>query len=414
MSTPKATPTQANQRIIMLDVLRGFALLGILIMNIRGFAMPAAAYDNPTLWGDFTGANRLVWLFGQLFADHKMMNLFSMLFGAGIVLFTERLEARNGKPVQIHYRRTFWLLVIGLAHAYLLWYGDILVTYALTALVIVWFRKRQARTLLVLGLVFLSMAALFMAGTAASIDFMPPAQAEELREMWEPTQTYLQSEAEALRGGWLDQMAARVAGSAEMQTIAFATWGFWRSGGLMLLGMALYKWGILSGRRTRTFYRNLMLIGLGVGLILVGVGVARQLADGFTFASSRFSMTYQFNYWGSVLVSLGYIGAIGLITQTGIWQNLQDRLAAVGRMALTNYLLHTIIATTIFYGHGFGLFGEVSHVGQIGVVLAIWIFQLIISPIWLSRFRFGPFEWAWRTLTYWKPQALRLKQPTTA
>lgn len=401
-----SSPVQKKDRIISLDVLRGVALLGILVMNIQGFAMPEAAYANPTVYGDLTGANRLVWMFSHLFFDMKMMNLFAILYGAGIILLTERLEKRGEKVVGLHYRRTFWLLLIGLAHAYFLWVGDILVTYALTALIIVWFRKFRPRTLIICSLIFFTIGTFLMVGTGISMDFMPPESAAELRADWNPEPNHISDELIAYRGSWQDQNEYRFPSSIEFQTVGFLFFMFWRTAGLMLLGMALYKWGVLSAKLSRRTYRLLALVGLSVGLSIVGYGMAQIMADEWSFNSSRFGMIGQFNYWGSIPVSLGYIGAICLILLR-VGQNwLTNRLAAVGRMALTNYLLQTIIATTIFYGHGFGLFGDVERVGQLLITLGVWAFQLIFSQWWLSRFRFGFFEWIWRSLTYWKVQPL--------
>ncbi len=408
----KAAPTRPSTRIAAIDVLRGFALLGILIMNIQIFAMPEAAYFNPTTYGDLTGANRWVWTLSHIFADQKFMTLFSLLFGAGIILFTSRLEERSQPSLKIHYRRTLWLLLFGLAHAYLLWVGDILVAYALCALVVVWFRKLSPRWLVLLGLVSVAVPSLLASLTGASMTYWPPELYQEFAADFDPSPAVIQAEIEAYRGGWLAQMEARVPAAIEMQTMAFLFWASWRAGGLMLIGMALYKWGILSAQRSRRFYGVLALVGLAVGTAVISFGVQQNFAHGWSLAFSRWGPGFQFNYWGSLFVSAGYIGLIMLWVQWGGLGRLQNALAAVGRMALSNYLLHTLIATTIFYGHGFGLFGSVDRVGQILIVLAIWACQLVWSPVWLNHYRFGPAEWLWRSLTYWKPQPLRSKKET--
>lgn len=402
-----SVPTRPTQRIVAIDVLRGFALLGILVMNIQMFAMPVAAYFNPTAYGDLTGANRWVWTLSHLLTDHKMMNIFSMLYGAGIVLLTTRLAERGEPALRIHYRRTFWLLIIGLVHAYLIWAGDILVTYALCAAVVVWFRKLRPAWLVVWGILFLAVSSLVMMSGSLALPYMSAADAAAFSEGWQPSSAEIAAEVAAYRGGWLAQMEPRVAESLEMNTTIFLFWGFWRAGGMMLLGMALFKWEVFSAMRSRRFYTIMLLVGLGVGLPIVGYGIVQNFAQGWTFAYSRFGIGYQYNYWASILVSLGYVGGVMLVVQAQLWPRLLDALAAVGRMALTNYLLQSIIATTLFYGHGFGLFGSVNRVGQILIVFAIWAVLLIISPLWLARFRYGPAEWAWRSLTYWQVQPLR-------
>ena len=148
-------PIQPKERIIALDFLRGFALLGILLMNIQSFAMPFSAYFNPTAFGDLTGINLGVWTFSHIFADSKFMTIFSILYGAGIVLITQKAVEKGNRPGRVHYSRTFWLLIIGLFHAYVFWYGDILVLYAVTAFVAFLFRNLSSRWLLILGTVTL-------------------------------------------------------------------------------------------------------------------------------------------------------------------------------------------------------------------------------------------------------------------
>ncbi len=400
-------PTQLSQRIVAIDMLRGFALLGILVMNIQGFSMPSVAYDNPTMHGDLTGINWVVWLLSHMLTDLKMMNIFSMLFGAGIVLFTDRLEQRGVKPLPIHYRRTFWLLIIGLVHAYLIWQGDILVTYALCGFVVVLLRNVRPRRQFILGLLMLAVSAVLMFGSGATLDFMPPETAQELIGTWQKSTEALASEIDAYRGGWLAQMAYRVPGSLEMNTSAFFFWGFWRAGGLMLIGMALYKWGVFSVQRSREFYLRMLVFGLGIGLPIIWFGVQRNVAAGWDITASRFGIGYQFNYWASLLVSLAYISGIMLMAKSGALPMLSRSLAAVGRMALTNYLFHSIVATFLFYGHGLGWFGNVERIGQIMIVFAIWAVQLAVSPWWLDRYKFGPVEWLWRSLTYWTLQPMR-------
>ena len=164
---------------------------------------------------------------------------------------------------------------------------------------------------------------------------------------------------------------------------------------------------MLSGRRSRGFYIGIAALGLAVGLPVVSWGVIQNFAHNWTMEFSRFGLGAQASYWGSLFVSAGYIGRLMLFARSRALPRLQDALAAVGRTALTNYLLQTILATAIFYGHGLGLFGSVERVGQIGIVAAIWVVQLVVSPLWLRYYRFGPFEWLWRSLTYWRFQPMR-------
>ena len=409
-----ATPTRPTERIVAIDLLRGFALLGILIMNIQGFAMPAAAYGNPTAYGDLGGANRWVWILSHIFADQKFMTIFSLLFGAGIVLMSAKLDERGQRAWRVHYRRTFWLLLFGLAHAYLLWAGDILVVYALCGFWVYWLRRLRPGWQMALGVLVVSIPALLMVGTSVIMQFIPPEFVQELRADWRPAAETITREVASYRGGWLAQMEPRVERGVEFHTTGLLFWGLWRAGGLMLMGMALYRWGVLTGARSRNVYIGMAGLGFAIGLPVVGGGVVQNFAHGWTMEFSQFGLGAQANYWGSLFVSAGYIGLLMLFARSRALPMLQDALAAVGRTALTNYLLQTILATAIFYGHGLGLFGSVERVGQIGIVVAIWAIQLVVSPLWLRAYRFGPFEWLWRSLTYWRFQPMQARRTTPA
>ena len=400
------SPVSLSDRIISLDVLRGFAVLGILIMNVQSFSMISAAYINPDAYGDLSGLNKWAWIFSHIFADLKFMTIFSILFGAGIILFSGNVEAKGYSPAKLHYRRMFWLFIIGMMHAYLLWYGDILVCYALCALLVFLFRKKSPKTLLILGLITVSVASLLYLMSGFSMQFWPPEAIENTMKGWKPAADLVQREVQAYQGGWLEQMSKRVPGSLSMQTFLFLFYTSWRAGGMMLIGMALYKWDILSAARSTKFYLVSIIVGFIIGLPLIISGVVKNFASGWTLEFSMF-FGFQYNYWGSAFMALSYISIIMLICKSSILQKLKSVLAAVGRMAFTNYLLQTIICTTIFYGHGFGLYGKVERFTLLLIVLGIWILQLIISPIWLRYFRFGPLEWLWRCLTYWKIQPFK-------
>jgi uncharacterized protein len=402
-------PVTLTERIGAIDTLRGFAVLGILIMNIQSFALAGAAYLNPTAFGDFSGVNRWVWIISHIIADKKFMTIFSMLFGAGIVLMTGRIEARGRSACGIHYRRTVWLLVIGLLHAYLLWYGDILFTYGLCALLVYLFRRLSPGKLLAIGLVSFAIGSLTFLFFGLSIRYWPPEAIQNTMKSWNPGMEVITEELEALRSGWLGQMKMRITQSLFMQTFYFLMQAGWRSGGLMLIGMAFYKWDILTGRRSKRFYWWLIAIGCVIGLPLVIIGVYRNFSAGWSLEYSMF-LGSQFNYWGSIFVSSAFIGVVMLVSISDLYRRLTGILAAVGRMALTNYLMQTVICTTLFYGHGFGLYGRVERMWHPLIIVAVWIPQLVWSPLWLKHFRFGPAEWLWRTLTYRKPQPMHVNR----
>ena len=402
MTDPVAHPDVSHLaeagRIDALDVLRGLAVLGILVMNVQAFAMPGAAYFNPTAYGNLEGVNLYVWVAGRLFADQKFMTIFSMLFGASLVLMTDRAEAR-GDARRVHYRRMGWLLVVGLLHAHLLWSGDILFLYAVCGMLVYPLRRQPPARLFVLGAALLAIASVYSVGSGLSLPYWTQeALSTFTRDVWQPTPEMIEEELAAFRGAWLDQQPFRSADALDFETFVLISWGLWRAGGLMLIGMALFRSGVFSAECSPRFYLALIAVALAIGLPLVAYGIAADFARGWPLWS--LFVGAQFNYWPSIAVSLGYVGAVMLVCRRAALRALTRPFAAVGRTALSNYLLQTILCTSLFYGHGLGWFGSVDRVGQIGVVAAVWAVQLVASPLWLRRFRFGPAEWAWRSLTY--------------
>jgi len=402
-----AGPVARTERIASLDVLRGFAVLGILVMNIQSFSMIGAAYLNPHAYGDLTGANYAVWFLSHLLADSKFMTIFSLLFGAGVVLMASRREAQNRPAAAVHYRRMFWLIVIGFLHGFCLWYGDILFVYGMCGLIIFLFRRRSPRFLLIFGVLVVSVASLLTIFWQVTLPYWPPEAVEQVEvEWWAPPPEEVQTELDAYRGDWSEQQVVRAPTAIYMQTNHFLTETMWRAGGLMLIGMALFKVGVFGAQRSQRFYLRMMSLGFGLGLPIVVFGVLYRNDHGWDVRSAFFAGS-QFNYWGSLLVAAGWIGVVMLVCQRPGWGRAKMTLASVGQMALSCYLLQTIICTFIFYGHGLGLYGSVSRVGQALIMLAVWAAMLVVCPFWLKRFRFGPFEWLWRSLTYMKLQPMK-------
>lgn len=428
-STRVIGPVPTRKRIESIDTLRGFALLGILVMNITGTAFPMAAYFNPTVYGGMDPLNFGAWVFSHLLFDMKFMGIFSMLFGAGLILMWQRAEAA-GKPFgRIHYRRTFWLLIIGLIHAYVIWHGDILVTYALCGLLLYLFRRRRPVTLIICSALFLIFGALLSVGggfaqgqlrnVATEIEAKVAAgeemtlrrqnlvdQWDGLRREFMPTPAEVDEKIAKYRGAPATVLKENVNETIGMHLQAVPFFLFWRGMGMMLLGMALMKLGMFSAERSSRSYRTWLAIGILVGLPIVAFGIWRWSGNDFDFISS-FLVDGQFNYFGSVLVSLGWVSGVMLVCRSGALTGFRSRLAAVGRMALTNYVMQSVIMVLIFWGYGLALFGSFSRFHLWWFILGIWAFQLVVSPWWLKRFRFGPLEWLWRTLTYWQAQPMR-------
>ena len=398
-------PIPLLERIVALDVLRGLALLGILLMNIQSFAMITAAYLNPTAYGNLEGVNLWVWSICHLFADQKFLSIFSLLFGAGILLLTQRAESEGRRAGWLHFRRMFWLLLFGLCHAYLVWHSDILVSYAVCAVVVYFFRKIRPFWLMVWGLLAVGVPSLIFLAAGGSITYWPPQTLAEMRADWCPTVQQVSSELGAYRGEWSGQMAHRLTTAIEFQTFIFLIWTGWRAGGLMLIGMAFLKWGILTAQRSTRFYTVLAVAGCTLGFPLIGLGVMRNFAANWSLNYSMF-LGSQYNYWGSLLVAVAYVAMIMLIVRSGLLPWLQRGLAAVGRTALTNYLGQSLLCTLIFYGHGLGLFGQVERYQQLVIVIGIWAIEIAASILWLRRFQYGPMEWLWRSLTYLRLQPM--------
>lgn len=400
-------PVASAERLESLDVLRGFALLGILAMNIRMMAAPFGAYPYPyTLW-EFEGANRAAYLFTAVFFDLKMMGLFSMLFGAGVLLYAGKGGPEGTPTTGLWFRRMGWLLAIGLVHGYLIWNGDILVPYALCGLLVLWWvRNWSPRTLLIGGLAMLTIGALLNAGQAVAWESMSEAERAEQLEFMSPTPAQAQQQLADMRGGYLAIVAGRAPMVALGQSIYFAIFFLWRCGGMMLVGMALYKWGFLTGERSPALYARAAAVCLPIGVALSSYGFTALESVGFAMPARAVADSW--NYVGAVFTSVGYAAVLLYAIATGRFAALRRRLAAVGQMAFTNYLSHSVITAVLFLGWGLGLAGRLDYAQQLLVVATIWILQLVVSPLWLARFRFGPAEWLWRSLTYLQRQPLRL------
>jgi uncharacterized protein len=394
---PKGSqPIDLKNRIHSLDLLRGFAVLGILIMNITSFSQISMAYMNPTIGAGLEGYNQYFHGFNYIFADTRFMSIFSMLFGAGVVLFTQRIEAKGKRVAALHYKRMFWLLLFGLIHAYFIWVGDILVTYAICGSLVFFFRKKSIRTLFIMAVI------LFL--IPISLKFMTyygmPADAlESTFAFFHPSAEQIASQTQAMRGSYLEQMPLRVEDAIQIQTLVFMIEMFWRASAMMLLGMILYRKGILSAEKSTAYYKKLMWVGFVPGLILSGIGLSQVYASEWN-AAYVMNIGANYKFVSGLFMALGYIGLVIWCYKKGIFKKFQNRLRATGRMAFTNYIGMSVICTLLFNGHGLGLFGTLDRLQQFLIVISVWVLILIISPLVLKNYRLGPLEWLWRKLTY--------------
>jgi uncharacterized protein len=405
-----AAPVSEARRLLSIDALRGLAILGILAMNIQDFSQVTAAYSNPLLTGTLTGADFWIWLISRELFDQKMMGIFSILYGAGIVLLCSNVESRGVRPAGVFIRRSLWLMVFGVLHAYLIWSGDILFSYGVCGLLVLPLRKWPSKRLLVVGFLTLGMSTVLFFSYLRAIESWPPDKVHEVeKQLWRPTQGELAAEIAAYRGSWRQQMAVRVpdAELLEGQGMVFLT--IWRAGGLMLIGMALYKFGLLTGGLSVAQYRSTGIAAFVIGAGVIAYGVSRNFAHHWTMQYAFF-VGSQYNYWGSLAVIWAWICLIQIICKLTSLKPVATALALTGRMAFTNYILETLICTTIFYGHGLGMFGRCNRVQGMAIVFGVWIFLLVFSRIWLRYHYSGPLEWLWRTLTYRRIQPFRRRK----
>ncbi len=374
-------PVTEADRITSLDLLRGVAVLVIVLMNAVSFKHGLAPYLNLSVGGSETWLDWTIGVFGEIFIDQKFMGIFSLLFGAGILLFIERAERRKGRPVLLNLWRNVLLLGIGILHA-ILWDGDVLIAYAIAAVFLLALRKLPSKALIATGAVVYLLSVpitLLVQAIASGTDV-------SLAGIWEPGEL----------GSGSDPSLSE--GMAALLLLGY----FMRALGLILMGAGLYRLGFMNGSMAASTYRLVAVIGLGVGLSLATVGVVVTALGDYSRDVAFIGQVP--NTLGSIPASLGYMSLIILWNQRrDSW--LKQRLLATGRMALTNYLSQTVLGMLVLNV----LLPDVSvtRTGILAFCVGVWVVQLWWSPLWLSRFRFGPAEWLWRVGTYRKRQPLR-------
>ncbi len=437
-SANENAPVSALDRIRNMDVLRGFALLGILLMNILSWGLPESASNNPKAAGGDQGINLIFWAVQMIFWDGKMRAIFSMMFGAGAYLLITRGEKRGGEAAtgiaDIFYRRNMWMMLFGMIHGYLIWFGDILFPYGFLALLLYPMRKMSSKALLITAGVQIALLGLAMGGQG----FGSRSNREEAMKLYadQKAGTKLTEEQENKLKGWQKnekswtppkedvdkfykdyttnygtQMKQRGGEVFRFHSLPIYFPFLWDMLSFMLIGIAFVKMGVLQGDRSYKFYAWMAVIGYGLGIpMLCGFVWANMHWNFDIVVAQLWASTYE---PGRLLMTLGHVSVIVMICKAGLFRALTTRLAAVGQMAFTNYITHSVVCSLLFYGYaphvGGRWMGTMERYQLYYVVAAIWIFQLIISPIWLRHFRFGPLEWCWRSLTYWKKQPMRLR-----
>lgn len=397
-----------SSRIDSIDTVRGVALLGLLTMNLVGMSMPIGAYLSPLAVNADGFMNDVIYSIFYVFADQKFMGMFSLLFGASVMLLIEKIKDAGGRAWLVHYVRNGWLLLIGLAHGVLLWEGDVLLLYAVIALFIYPMHRSQPATL------FLLFAVLFLATIyySSGLDLSNPLYSEEdraeLLQIFSPSIDQLQGEIDLMLGSYSDFVAYRT-GDLESTSamldfdITFFVSTSFRALSMMCLGIALYKIGFVQGSFSTETYQKIFWLCLLVGLPIIIFGLISSYYHNFDMEHyfSNFG-GFVLNTIGSVFMVLAYISGVNWWCKGNLFCRLQGLLANVGRMALSNYLLQSLIGTSIFYGYGLGLYGQLDRWHLLLIMFCIWGFQLALSHFWLGRFRQGPVEYLWRCLTYFK------------
>lgn len=412
-SSVTLAPVQQSERIQIVDILRGFALFGILLVNMPLFNRPFQTIlfpaDPSAPWFD-RAAEWLIHFLGE----GKFYSMFSLLFGLGLTLLMGRVEGRGARFVPLYLRRLLVLLGIGLIHAFLIWVGDILIMYALLGFPLILFRKARPRTLLIWAVILIAIPLLFTVGSTALVALgrSVPEAAGQIDQAFAQTEAgYMADLARAYRvyagGTFAEIIGQRL---HDYSTIGLVS--FWALGFNVL---ALFLIGVYFGKRQifqdvaahRPLFRKLLIWGLLIGL------PANALYATLIMQFPRFEPTWELaaatvaQGIGAPLLSLAYLSALALLSTRPAWGRRLSVLAPVGQMALTNYLLQSIICTLLFYSYGLGLFGKVGHAAGIALTIVIYLLQIPFSNWWMRRFQYGPAEWLWRSLTYLRLQPFR-------
>ncbi|MFN8355852.1 MAG: DUF418 domain-containing protein [Spirosomataceae bacterium] len=426
-------PVSQQNRITLLDSLRGVAILGILLMNIPIFAWDVMSWD-PSIKNEFGTINYYLWYFVSWVPEGTQRALFSMLFGAGIILFVNGKEKQNStvSATDYFFRRQLWLLVFGLINIYvLLWRGDILFDYGCYGMLMFVFRLWEPQKLLIAaGVCFLLMFArenrdLYLdKAIIAKGEIIEKIDAKTTK-LTEQQQDDLAAFKEIKEHSTLENKIKRMEKANRLMTgsyeevytavtdkylhyfMPYLYFSIWDVIAFMLLGMAFFKMGVLSGTAPTPWYAVMSVVGLGLGLWLTNVLLHYRIDSGFNRYIILKNMTVSFADVGRLLRTLGIFGTLMLMYKSGAFGWFFRLFQPVGQMAFTNYLTQSLICMLIFTGIGLGYFGKLERYEGYIIVGCIWGVQIIWSHIWLRYFRFGPLEWLWRSLTYWKRQPMK-------
>lgn len=397
--------TLERGRLGSLDLLRGVALLGILLVNIEAWSLPAALRSNPMAL-ESSASDLFVWHFIRVFAEFKFVGLFSLLFGAGIAIQVERTKSMKIDIRPIYIRRMLWLGLFGILHAIIFWSHEILFTYAVWGLLVYHIATKSEAMQKRIMWYFLSMV---MAALSIMAVLCQVFVEDSIHEFWLVSPEKLKETLEFILSDLSEQWGERAHRFILASTVGFVLSDFsWKVGAMMLLGMQLYRTGVLSAKRSFGWYYCIVKYGLiiGVGISAFGLLAGHYYQWAFFPAASIQMIWLQLS---SFPLIFAYMAIVMIWYKKGWLLSFQRKIQSVGRMALTNYLMHTFIGTYLFYGYGLGLFNQLDRIELLTMTLGIWVVQIVISDIWLRYFKFGPFEWLWRSLTYGKWDDIRIR-----
>ncbi|MDM5317650.1 DUF418 domain-containing protein [Fictibacillus sp. b24] len=402
----KLTPVKDHERIQSLDIMRGIAIFGILLVNMKSFSGP----DSPirALSYEYFNEPYNVWtnVLLEFFVQGNFITMFSFLFGFGIVLMAERAAEKNRSFAPVFLRRQFVLLIFGILHVLLFWYGDILIMYAVVGLLMLVFYRFPRNVLLITGLVLITAYSLFMTTLTYNYWTSGTALAYQSTQNELQEQEIQQSIKIYSEGTFVEIMQERIREWTDLNRYFL----FFITG---LLPMFLF--GAFAAKK-RTFTNRglwklwLLSLILGAGSKILPVIFFPYKGEDWRYDTAM-SWGYEF---GGAMMSIFYICSIVLLYRGGKFKRLFNYFQFTGRMAFTNYLTQSIIATTIFYSYGFGLYGEYGPLTGVFIAAAIFTLQVLFSKWWLQRYTMGPLEWVWRTLTYGKKPRLKRAETSNA
>lgn len=388
----KLAPISEGERLDVIDVIRGFAILGIFLVNMQDFNSPWLYMEPGVLWG--SKKDLFASSFIDIFAQASFYTLFSFLFGYGIIIFKERAIKKEYRFVPLFSRRLFFLLILGIIHAFLIWHGDILITYAIIGFIFLLFHNLKAKTLLIWAIVIILISAILVGGLLFIADLLTPTPISN----YNPEKVELSLDVYS-SGTYLEITKQRV--NDWLYVNNFGNYIFIILGILPMFLLGAYAAKERLFHNVKEHYNKIKSIWT-ISLIIAVV---------FKFlpyiVEDNIGIDYLQDTLGGPAAALFYATSIALLFENAWWRKKIEFFKYIGRLSLSNYLFQSIVSTTIFYGYGFGFYGSVSTFYGLLLTITIFIIQILLSKAWIKKYRIGPVEWLWRSFTYKKIQPIK-------